>query len=107
MLRYTGTFTGLPPVGVMRMLPVYEPAASVLEVTATVKLVSGVVLLAPALVESQLAPAVTCTVKETPAEPAALFTLMVLAAGLDPDCAEKVSEVGRSEERRVGKECRS
>ena len=93
MVRVTGTLTAVPPVGVMRMLPVYELACNRFELTLTVK-EAGAVLLALALVESQLEPAVTCTVKVTPAEPEALLTLMDWAPGLDPGCAVKVSEVG-------------
>jgi hypothetical protein len=56
--------------------------------------VAGVVFVALALVDSQVAPAVTCVVKVTPAAPAALVTLTVVALGLDPCVAAKVSTVG-------------
>src|ERR1035438_3126207 len=85
--------TARPPLGVIRILPEYVLAVSKLELTVIVK-VAGVVLLALALVDNQAAPAVTCVVKETPAAPAALLTLTVLAAGLDPCDAAKVSKVG-------------
>src|SRR5271157_3977293 len=88
----TGMLTAVPPVGVIRMLPEYVLAASALELTLIVK-VAGVVLLTPALVDSQAAPAVTCVVKGIPAAPAALVTLTVAAAGLDPCVAAKVSAV--------------
>ena len=65
------------------------------ELMLTVNGFNGVVL-EVTLVESQLPPLVVVgvTVKETPAEPEALDTLTVWAAGLDPCCAVKVSEVG-------------
>ena len=47
-----------------------------------------------ALVDRKLEPDVTCTVKATPVEPEALDTETFWAAGLDPCCAVKVSEVG-------------
>src|ERR1035441_8880323 len=89
----TGMLTARPPLGVIRMLPEYVLASSVLELTLIVKL-AGVVLLTLALVDNQVAPAVTCVVKGIPAAPAALFTLTVWAAGLDPRAAAKVSCVG-------------
>src|SRR5450759_5758587 len=92
MVRFTGTLTAVPPLGVMRMLPVYGPACNTFELTLTVKEYE-VVGLEMAVVESQLEPAVTCTVKGTPAAPEALFTVIDWPAGLDPDSEVKVSEV--------------
>src|ERR1035441_561649 len=89
----TGMLTARPPLGVIRMLPEYVLAASTLELTLIVK-VAGVVFKALALVDSHVPPAVTCVVKVTPAAPAALLTLTVWAAGLDPCAAAKVSSVG-------------
>ena len=51
-------------------------------------------LLALALVESQAEPAVTCTVKVTPAVPEALVTLSGLGRRAGTRCVVKVSEVG-------------
>src|ERR1019366_914138 len=92
-VRVTGMLTARPPLGVITMVPEYVLAASALELTLIVK-AAGVVLVALALVDSQAPPAVPCVVKVTPAAPAALLTLTVLAAGLDPCVAAKVSRVG-------------
>src|ERR1035441_986459 len=85
----------LPPVGNMRMLPVYEPAANALELTLTVKGLNGVVPVAT-LVESQRPPLVVLgvTVKVSPAVPEALVTMRFWFAGLDPCNAVKASEAG-------------
>ena len=77
------------------MVPVYVLTANALELTMTVKGFKGVV---PelTLVESQLPLplVVEFTVKAIPAAPAALLTLSVLLAGLEPCGAVKESEVG-------------
>ena len=87
----------LPPVGAIRMLPWYVPAPNALELTLIVKGFNGVVP-AATLAESQLPPllVIGVTVKEIPAAPAALLTLRVWFAGLEPCTAAKVSEPGKT-----------
>jgi hypothetical protein len=85
----TGTFTVVPPVGTMAMLPVYVPAESPAGLTVTVSGLYGVVNVPdPALVESQVPPVlVAWTVKETPEAPDALTIESVPVRLPEPACA--------------------
>src|SRR4051812_10428703 len=74
------------------MLPLYVPGAKPAEFTVTVIALTGVVLVAPALVDSQ--EPVTATVNGIPAGAEALVTLKVWDAGLVPCWEVNVSEVG-------------
>ena len=96
-VRLTGMLTVVPPVGAIRMLPWYVAGGNALELTLIVKGFNGAVP-AATLAESQLPPllVIGVTVKEIPAAPAALLTLRVWFAGLEPCTAAKASEPGKT-----------